>query len=449
MLCIHCENQTDSEERCESCGESPLVAGEYRVLEVLGRGANATTYRAERIEDGEVVALKELLVRNADSLKTLELFEREARTLEQLEHRGIPTYHDDLTVELGPNVGMYIAQEFVDGTSLAETMREGPMEPVRVLRIVRGVAEVLDYLDDLNPPVIHRDIKPANIIDRGGQRVALLDFGSVRDIAGDARNGVPTMAGTVGYMAPEQLLGQSSPASDVYGLAVTAVTLFTGEPPSESIHDSDWAWSEELPDEVRQLLKRMLATRSANRPSARELRDEIDDVLEAFERRREVQRRRETALARVPDVPRAIPGNFEHRFAEERLAFLSGGATAFLALLFVVAGMANLVSGVLIFGSILTAIPLYKSREEKKRVRLFTHGEAVIGVVDGVVSDEVSMPMLHYSFRVDGEIFRDTWSSTTQFIMKAGEDLLVFYDPENPRHNRPLPEFLTNAPQLM
>jgi serine/threonine protein kinase len=89
--------------------------------------------------------------------------------------------------------------------------------------ILARVLELLDHIHRHDPPVIHRDIKPANLVRDARGNIALVDFGGVRDALRES--GGSTIVGTFGYMAPEQLHGQATPATDIYGLGATIVAL--------------------------------------------------------------------------------------------------------------------------------------------------------------------------------------------------------------------------------
>jgi serine/threonine protein kinase len=200
----------------------------------LGRGGLGTTLDAVKESTGERVALKRLAVANVDEWKRIELFEREARVLERLQHPAIPRYIEHFTVEGPEGPALYLAEEIVVGQSLAEIVRSGaaPLEEMEIRLIAEELLRVLDYLGRLVPPVIHRDIKPENVLRRADGSIALVDFGAARaDVA--RPEGGSTTVGTYGYMAPEQLHGDASPATDIYGLACTLLFLLTGRSPTE------------------------------------------------------------------------------------------------------------------------------------------------------------------------------------------------------------------------
>ncbi|KAG2424567.1 hypothetical protein HXX76_014447 [Chlamydomonas incerta] len=213
-----------------------LAGGKYTIEEVLGAGSNAVAYRARR-PDGSEVALKSLSLRSLRDWKQLELFEREARTLESLSHPGIPRYVDYFEEDDPSDRAFVLVQEVVNGKSLADMLRSGQRATEQeVVRIAGEMLGVLEYLSSLKPPVIHRDVKPDNIILEGGAwggRVYLVDFGGVQAVAnaGELSGIGSTIVGTFGYMAPEQFRGAAEPASDLYGLGATLLYLLSGQPP--------------------------------------------------------------------------------------------------------------------------------------------------------------------------------------------------------------------------
>ncbi|MBA2663610.1 MAG: serine/threonine protein kinase [Bradymonadaceae bacterium] len=234
-LCASCEQEVAAtpDDQCEACGQPYLLDGRYQLEARVGHGTNAVTYRARRIDNLALAAIKELSVRKIDSFKALEHFEREAKVLASLDHPGIPSYVERFTTENGRFTTFYLAEEFIAGKTLLEEMATHRHTEAQVVEIIDEIQAILDYLHGLVPPVIHRDIKPSNIMRRQVDgRLFLIDFGSVRELtAGDfdastaASTAASTVAGTFGYMAPEQFAGMAVPASDVYGLGATAVAL--------------------------------------------------------------------------------------------------------------------------------------------------------------------------------------------------------------------------------
>lgn len=208
------------------------IEGRYEVRATLGRGSFGTTYAAQDLRGGGLVAIKELDLGRVDEWKTVELFEREARILANLDHPRIPDYID--LIPIRPDAPGYLVQELAPGRSLAARLEAGErFTEDQVRDIAQQLLEVLRYLGGLLPPVVHRDIKPGNIIIGDDGRCYLVDFGSVRNAVEASRTGGSTVAGTFGYMAPEQLHGDASARSDLFGLGMTLVHLLTGTSPAE------------------------------------------------------------------------------------------------------------------------------------------------------------------------------------------------------------------------
>ncbi len=202
----------------------------YRLKEILGQGGSSITYAAQELETTQQVAIKILSFRHLQDWKQLELFEREAKVLEKLNHPHIPRYLEYFTVA----DFFYIVQQLAQGKSLAQLVTEGKrFTEAEVKEIATQILETLIYLHSQKPPVIHRDIKPENIIlDREG-KVFLVDFGAVQNTYHSTLARGSTVVGTFGYMAPEQFIGQAVPASDLYGLGATLLFLLTHRSPAD------------------------------------------------------------------------------------------------------------------------------------------------------------------------------------------------------------------------
>lgn len=285
----------------------------YTYIELVGAGAAGKTYKAYDKLTGEHVAIKAL--RGQVDFKTRELFDREVETLKSIDVKGVPKFIDIVeSPERADEV--YLVQEFVDGVSLSallddakskaelsndETDRhaetsESPksdsalldddkdkrvdvtIDEALVKRFIVEIAGILDALQtQYTPPIIHRDIKPSNILfDVKSDRFYLIDFGSVTNPQRKSLNS--TIAGTQGYMAPEQLLGDATIQSDFYGLGATALHLATGVSPVDMQSDGFTLLYDKYIDPlkwnylVKVLIKRLLAPSPTDRPqSAREI----------------------------------------------------------------------------------------------------------------------------------------------------------------------------------
>lgn len=204
-----------------------VVWGDRYVVEgLIGKGGQGTTWRALDEKTGAIVALKAFDLAKAAEWKKVELFEREVETLRALAHARIPRFLD--VVDKGQ--ARALVMSFVPGDDLETIVsRRGPFTPEEVRAVVEQMLDVLVTLHAR--AVVHRDVKPRNIIRRpDGTEHTLVDFGGVtraKDTAGS------TIVGTFGFMAPEQLYGAQSAATDLYALGATAVALATGKQPEE------------------------------------------------------------------------------------------------------------------------------------------------------------------------------------------------------------------------
>jgi serine/threonine protein kinase len=197
----------------------------------LGEGSQGRTFDGIDKREGRAVAIKRFDVRGARAWKDVELAEREARVLGSLSHPKLPAYIDHFEED----GALYLVMEKIEGETLAAIRkRGGVLSENDILRFLRDAAEVLAYLHNRAPPVIHRDLKPGNVIRRPDGSFAFVDFGAVRDKL--KPEGGSTVVGTFGYMAPEQFQGRALPASDVYAIGATALTMLTGEDPENLPH---------------------------------------------------------------------------------------------------------------------------------------------------------------------------------------------------------------------
>ena len=220
------------------CETPTMLKSSYRFLRCLGEGAQGRTYLAEKKDTGELVAVKELKMNSTDAFKGFELFMRESEVLADLDDPGVPKFYERIIPKDG-NGSCYIVQEFCQNPSIQSTLdlnvrnAKKCFSVMDVLEIIRSTAEILERLEkNYTLPIVHRDIKPSNILYSKVQdeiRCWLIDFGAVANP--QKRSASSTIAGTCGYMAPEQLMGMCTPASDIYSLGMTAVHMLTEEPP--------------------------------------------------------------------------------------------------------------------------------------------------------------------------------------------------------------------------
>src|SRR3989344_1253363 len=213
-------------------GSASSAVNGYSLDEVIGGGANNTTYRG-RNSQGEEVCIKTFSLLAANSWKAKELLEREKAILEQLDHPAIPKFKDYFTAGEGPREIHYLVMEYVQGQNLARLVEGNKLFTVdEAAKIGQEVLEILGYLHSYAPPVIHRDIKPANLILTSEQRIKLVDFGSAQ-LEFAKMLGGSTMAGTPGYAPLEAMISQAVPQSDIYALGATLLHLLTRRDPHD------------------------------------------------------------------------------------------------------------------------------------------------------------------------------------------------------------------------
>jgi predicted Ser/Thr protein kinase len=213
--------------------------GECELIEELGRGGMGVVYRARQLGLGRVVALKRLLHGATAPPLDVARFRAEAESAARLDHPHIvPVYLVD-THEGQP----YFLMKFIEGTTLAKRLAEGPMPPAEVATLLAPVCRAIHYAHQNG--VLHRDLKPSNIlIDREG-RPHVTDFGLAKRIDADAsltQSGA--ILGTPSYMAPEQASGGRGPigpACDVYSLGAILYQMLTGRPPFQAASPVDTA----------------------------------------------------------------------------------------------------------------------------------------------------------------------------------------------------------------
>lgn len=210
--------------------------GRYEIRGYLGAGGMGVVYRAHDAQLGREVAVKVLNDRAAGDPSRVERFVREARAVARLSHPNILDIHD-----FGSHEGIvYTVTELLRGHTLEQRLARSPMPLHRALKVCRAIAEGLAAAH--GEGIVHRDIKPSNIFITDGGQVKILDFGiaSLRDEtvedSGDG-TGAPTltqpgssrMAGTVGYMSPEQIEGRTVDGrSDIFGLGCVMYEVLTG-----------------------------------------------------------------------------------------------------------------------------------------------------------------------------------------------------------------------------
>nr|WP_130436764.1 serine/threonine protein kinase [Streptomyces sp. BK239] len=207
------------------------MAGRYRLAEVIGQGGMGRVWRAADEMLDRVVAVKEMRIDGLDAedgRTRRERALREARATARIDHPGVVRIYD--VVDEGER--LWIVMELVAGRSLERlTAEEGPLGPRETARIGLGLIAALRQVHARG--VLHRDIKPGNVLlDDGGRRVVLTDFGIAAIQDAKALTMVGMLVGSPDYMAPERVSGRpQGAASDVWSLGATLCAALAGHSP--------------------------------------------------------------------------------------------------------------------------------------------------------------------------------------------------------------------------
>ncbi|MEU7207612.1 serine/threonine-protein kinase [Streptomyces sp. NPDC044989] len=208
-----------------------LLAGRYRLGDVLGRGGMGTVWRAEDETLGRTVAVKELrFPGNIDEEEKRRLITRtlrEAKAIARIRNNSAVTVYDVVEEDDRP----WIVMELVEGKSLAEAIREdGLLEPKRAAEV--GLA-ILDVLRSAHREgILHRDVKPSNVLIAEDGRVVLTDFG-IAQVEGDPSiTSTGMLVGAPSYISPERARGHKpGPAADLWSLGGLLYAAVEGVPP--------------------------------------------------------------------------------------------------------------------------------------------------------------------------------------------------------------------------
>ncbi|MQY05911.1 serine/threonine-protein kinase [Actinomadura macrotermitis] len=205
-------------------GTGRTVAGRYRLTGPLGSGGMGTVWRADDLRLGRAVAVKEL--HTADDPVARRRCVREARSIARIDHPNVIDVHD--IVDDGE---LWIVMELVDAPSLDRVLADrGPLPAAAVASIGAQLAAALDAVHRAG--VLHRDVKPGNVLLRPDGRVRLTDFGIAAIDGDESLTFSGQLVGSPAYMSPERLAGTGAgPASDLWSLGVTLLTLLTGRSP--------------------------------------------------------------------------------------------------------------------------------------------------------------------------------------------------------------------------
>jgi eukaryotic-like serine/threonine-protein kinase len=278
--------------------------GPYEVVAQIGAGGMGEVYRARDTRLDRIVAIKVLPAHLADKPELRERFEREARTIASLNHPHICVLHD-----IGHQDGTdFLVMEYLEGETLAERLKKGPLPLDQMLQYAIEIAEALDKAH--RKGVTHRDLKPGNImLTKSGTK--LLDFGLAKlkqevapanvqlsqlPTANDPLTAQGTIVGTLQYMAPEQLEGKEADArTDIFAFGVVVYEMATGKKAFEGksqasliakILETDPPPMSSLqpmtPPALDRVVKRCLAKEPDERcQSAKDLTDELKWIAES------------------------------------------------------------------------------------------------------------------------------------------------------------------------
>jgi len=269
--------------------------GRYQVLERIGAGGMGEVYKARDPRLDRTVAIKLLRGVLSEAPEFRRRFEREARATSALNHPHICALHD-----VGEQAGiLYLVMEYVDGRTLAERLRKGPLPFEQVLACGAQVADALAAAHARG--IVHRDLKPANIMlgrtSGGSSSVKVLDFGLAKvesredhpAASNETLTGSHAFIGTLAYMAPEQLEGEAAdPRTDIFALGLLLYEMAAGRKPFEARSEAGTVAEvmhgeprpmEGVPPRFERLVKLCLARDPASRwQSAADVKLELEDI---------------------------------------------------------------------------------------------------------------------------------------------------------------------------
>jgi mono/diheme cytochrome c family protein len=275
-----------------------LRLGNFEIESVLGRGGMGVVYAAKHLSLPTRAAVKVLLDDFARDTTAVDRFLREAHTASSINDPHVVRIFDAGRL---PDGRPYLVMDLLEGHTLSDLLHEGPIELRRGVEILRQVATAVMVVHEHG--ILHRDLKPSNVHlgkARGGaELVKVLDFGLARGHGLEhSVTTAPTILGTPLYMSPEQAEAKPlGPESDVYSLGCIAYEVLTGQPPfyGGSVVTVMHQHVAEVPADVRSLrhglpasleviVRRCLAKRTVDRPTAKQLAVGLEGVLAEIDR---------------------------------------------------------------------------------------------------------------------------------------------------------------------
>ncbi|MFI7058720.1 serine/threonine-protein kinase [Streptosporangium canum] len=288
-----------------------VLAGRYRLEELIGRGRTGEVWRGHDLRPGWPVAVK-ILSPQVTDVSMRERFAREARTAARVVHPNVVTVFD-----VGEHKGRpFLVMELLTGRDLAtELAEDGPPGIFAMCRLAGQAAVGLDAAHRAG--VVHRDVKPANLHRSGDGALKVVDFGTAR-VATEAATRLTSggdVIGTAAYLSPEQILGEAGDAaSDLYALGCVCYELLCGRPPFvgsaadlisqhvRGLPDPPRRHRPDVPAELERLVLALLEKDPAARPPSGEV---VRRVL--AEVARQVAPRARDAAAPPPPEPEPGP----------------------------------------------------------------------------------------------------------------------------------------------
>jgi serine/threonine protein kinase len=251
--------------------------GIYEIDAAIATGGMGEIYKGHEIQSGDPVAIKVIRADMADDALVLALFRKEASALSRLHHEAIVRY---FVFSLEPILRRhYLAMEFVEGESLSDLLKRGPLDVEQVHALQKRLASGLQAAH--NRDIVHRDVSPDNVIVPGGDvaQARIIDFGIARsNRVGDLTVLDGGFAGKYGYVSPEQLGmfdGHVSGKSDIYSLGLVLAQCLLGAPIDMGGTQLDVINKRKcIPDiskvdvRMRPLIARMLQPNPADRPAS-------------------------------------------------------------------------------------------------------------------------------------------------------------------------------------
>jgi len=218
--------------------QGSLIAGKYKIIDEVGAGGMGIVYKAEDLKLKRCVALKFLPTQLMDSRELKERFLIEAQAAAALSHPNICVIHEIGESEERP----YIAMEYMEGETLRDRIKKGPLKPEEALDIAARIASGLGEAH--RKGIIHRDIKSANIMVTERGQAKVMDFGLAKLRGGSSLTRSQTTLGTVAYMSPEQARGDElDQRTDIWSLGVVLYEMLAGRLPFRGDHDQTVIYS--------------------------------------------------------------------------------------------------------------------------------------------------------------------------------------------------------------